>query len=210
MHFVTDYKCRASLSHAQIKAYKLEPEVLWEVHSWASANVDPKALEEESQEIKDLMLESSKLLEKIVELQDIATWPGADKASIRAKMGKIGKSRDEVEAKISRLRSRNSSHDVMRKVRREWNSPVDPKGFEEWRDSMIASAGLLGYPVEEDKLTKAVYEKKIRIERQISDWPVFWAKVPFDQRREVIRGIMRVTVAKGISPDRVKIDRLWN
>jgi DNA invertase Pin-like site-specific DNA recombinase len=210
LHFVTDYKCRASLSHVQIKAYKLEPQVVWEVHTWASANIEPKALAEESQEIKDLLLESSKLLDKIVEQQDIATWPGADKSSIKAKLAKIGKAREEVEAKISKLRSRNSSHDILRKVRKEWNSPVDPKGFKEWRDAMIASAGLLGYPVEEDKLTKAIYEKKVRTERQISDWPVFWDKVPFDQKREVIRGIMRITVEKGISPDRVQIIRSWS
>ncbi len=209
MHFVTDYKCRASLSHVQIKSYKLEPAVVWEVYAWASANVAPSEVAKESKEITDLMLESSKLLDKIVELQDIATWPGADKASLRSKMAKIGKSREEVESKIAKLRSRNSSHDVMRKVQQEWNSPVDPKGYKEWRDAMVSSAALLGHPVVEDKITKTVYEKKIRVERQISDWPDFWSKIPFDQKREVIRGIMHITVEKGISPDRVKINRLW-
>lgn len=210
LNYVTDYKCRASLSHVQIKAYKLEPVVVWEVYAWASANVAPSEVGKESKEITDLMLESSKMLDKIVELQDIATWPGADKASLRAKMAKIGKSREEVESKIAKLRSRNSSHDVMRKVQNEWNSPVDPKGYKEWRGAMVSSAALLGYPVEEDKITKTVYEKKIRVERQISEWPVFWDKVPFDQKREVIRGIIRITVEKGISPDRVQITRLWN
>ena len=98
----------------------------------------------------------------------------------------------------------------MLKVQREWNSPVDPKGYKEWRDAMVSSAALLGYPVEEDKITKSIYEKKIRVERQISDWPVFWGQVPFDQKREVIRGVMKITVQKGISPDRIQITRLWN
>jgi DNA invertase Pin-like site-specific DNA recombinase len=209
LHFVTDYKCGRALNHVQIRDFKIEPEVIWEVHAWASSSGKPSILRKESKEIQDLMLESSGLLEKILELQDMATWPGADKTSIKSKIAKIGNSREAVEEKISRLRSRNSSHEILSKVQKAWNSPVDPKGFSDWKKAMIDSAELLGHPLKPEKITKEVFDQKVRIERQISDWPAFWNSIPLDQQREVIRGIMKITVSKGQGNERVKITRLW-
>lgn len=208
MHHMTDYKCRAALNHVQIKKNKIEPLVLWEVYKWASENAEPSSEKTDSAEVRTLMIVSKEILDKILEQQEIATWPGSDKSSIKATVARLGKERDEVETKIEKLRSKNASHSILRKVRLAWNAPIEAKGFSNWQAAMRDSASLMGWEIDESELTPDRFEQKVRIERQIDEWPKFWGSLPLDQRREVVKGVLKITVNKGRDLDRIDIEHI--
>lgn len=207
MHHMTDYKCRKALNHVQIKAKKLEELVMWEVHKWASENTKLETQGSDSDEIRKLLIESKAILDRIVLSQDMASWPGADIPSLKAKIAKDGKEREAIEQKIEKLRSKNASHAILKKIHLAWNAPIDAKSFANWQKAMRDSADALGWSLEESDLSTERYEHKMRIERQISEWPIFWNAVPLDQKREVIRSVLVITVNKGTSLDRVVITR---
>lgn len=208
LHHMTDYKCRKALNHVQIRTKKLEELAMWEVHKWASENEKTAVEDADSLQVRKLLLQSKEIHDRIILSQDMATWPGADIPSLKAKIAKDGKEREALEVKIEKLRSKNASHSILKKIHQAWNAPIDAKSFAKWQQAMRDSAKALGWALDENDLTPERFEKKLRIERQIAEWPTFWNAIPLDQQREIIRSILRITVNKGSNLDRVKIDRL--
>lgn len=208
LHYMNDYMCSKALNHVSIQKKKLEPYVMWKVYQWASADIESHKIKSESTLIEEKLLASAKIAEQILEAQEMVFWPGVDKSAIKKKIEILGKERESLEREIDGERSHNAMQDVVRQVRAEWLKPVKGDSYAEWKSAMEDSARSLGWEMDQTLLTTTVFEKKTRIERQTAAWPDFWAGLPLDTRREVIRSLFKITVNKGRTLDRVEIIEL--
>lgn len=209
LHYMNDYMCSKALNHVSIQKKKLEPYIMWLVYGWANTALGTGDTRVESTLVEEKLLASAKLAEQILEAQEMAFWPGVDKSAIKKKIESLGKERHQLELEIDAERSQNAMHDVVRQVKAEWLKPIEGESYAAWKLAMQESAKAMGWSVEENLLTTDVFETKTRIERQTAVWPEFWAGLPLDTRREVVRSLFKITVNKGRTLDRIEIVELY-
>jgi hypothetical protein len=208
LHFMNNYMCSKALNHVSIQKKKLEPYVMWMVYKWASAEGDAHTPKVESKSIEGKLLASAKIAEQVLEAQEMVFWPGVDKSAIKKKIEALGKERELLELEIEGERSANAMQDVVRQVRVDWLKPIEGESYANWKTAMEQSAHAMGWAVDQSLLTTEVFEAKTRIERQVSAWPEFWAKLPLDTRREVIKSLFKIIVNKGRNLDRIDISEI--
>lgn len=208
LKFMVDYTCSKAFNHVSIRKYKLEPLVMWKVLDWIKSDDRVTSREKPSENLEGLITESANLAQKIMTLQEMAEWEGADLASLKARIGELGRDRSALEERISQEKSSNALGEIAFRVRAEWQEPVKSDAYEAWKLAMEESSRLMGWSSDPSLLTIEAFEAKTRIERQIDSWPSFWKGLTLDTRREVIRSLLTITVHKGNSLDRVQIDRL--
>lgn len=209
LRYMNDYMCSKALNHVSIQKKKLEPFIMWRVYQWASDDAPATMSKVASPGLEKKLLESARVAEQILEAQDMVFWPGVDKGAMKKKIEALGAERVALEAEIGRQRSRNAMQDVVRQVRADWVKPIGGQSFAEWQATMRATSMMLGWEADESLLTTEVFEIKTRIERQVDSWPSFWAGLPLDTRREVIKSLFKITVNKGRTYDRIKIEELY-
>ncbi len=205
LHYMNDYMCSKALNHVSIQKKKLEPYVIWMVYEWASAEGDSHSVKTESQAIEEKLLASARIAEQIQEAQEMVFWPGADKSALKRKIEALGKERESLELVIESERAHNAMQDVVRQVRAEWLKPIEEENYDAWKLAVQQSAVSMGLEIDASSLTKDAFESKTKIERQVSAWPEFWAKLPLDTRREVIKSLFQITVNKGRTLDRIDV-----
>jgi DNA repair exonuclease SbcCD ATPase subunit len=178
---------------------------MWKVLDWIKSDDRVTKKEQPSKNLEKLITESANLAQKIIKLQEMAEWEGADLASLKARIGELGRDRGDLEARIAEEKSANAIGDIAFRVRSEWQKPVNKDAYEAWKLAMEESSKLMGWPSDPSLLTVESFEAKSRIERQVDSWPSFWKGLTLDTRREVIRSLFSIKVHKGRSLDRVEI-----
>lgn len=209
LHYMNDYMCSKALNHVSIQKKKLEPYVMWLVYNWASSDAEAHATKSDSKEIEEKLIASARIAEQIIDAQNMVLWPGADKSALKKTIESLGKEREILELEIESERSKNAMQDVVRQVRAAWLKPIDGDTYAAWKLAMQASAEAMGWWIDTDLLTTEAFETKTRIERQVAAWPEFWAKLPLDTRREVIRSLFKIRVNKGRTLDRIEVEVLY-
>jgi site-specific DNA recombinase len=205
LKFMVDYTCSKASNHVSIKKYKLEPLVMWKVLDWITSDDHVTSKERPSKNLEKLITESANLAQKIMKLQEMAEWEGADLASLKARIAELGRDRSDLEARIAEEKSSNAIGEIAFRVRAEWQKPVNKDAYEAWKLAMEESAKLMGWPSDPSLLSVESFEAKTRIERRIDAWPSFWKGLTLDTRREVIKSLFRIKIHKGTSLDRVVI-----
>jgi site-specific DNA recombinase len=205
LKFMVDYTCSKASNHVSIRKYKLEPEVMWKVMDWISSDYQVSYPKAPSKNLEKLLTESANLAQKIITLQEMAEWEGADLASLKSRIRELGRERSDLEARIAEEKSSNAIGEIVYRVRAEWQKPVNQDAYEAWKLAMEESSKLMGWSSDPSLLSVEAFELKTRIERQIDLWPSFWKGLTLDTRREVIRSLFRIKVHKGSSLDRVEI-----
>jgi hypothetical protein len=203
---MVDYTCSKAFNHVSIRKYKLEPLVMWKVFDWVTSDDLEAPAERPSRNLDKLLTESANVAQKIITLQDMAEWDGADLASLKARIAELGRDRSDLEAAIAQEKSSNAISGIAYQVRAEWQKPLNRDAYEAWKLAMEESSRLMGWPSDPSLLTVESFEAKTRVERQIDSWPSFWKGLPLDIRREVVRSLFSIKVNKGSSEDRVKIE----
>lgn len=130
-----NYLCKGALSHPTIKQTMLDEHLKWEAFSYvAGQDFTPSA------EVTALAKRLSDLNRQRTTQQEMATWDGADLASIRAEVSRLGRAIDKAEGDLSVARSSAVVEDVAAALRSE----MDDKAGAEWWEAKWRSLDLDG------------------------------------------------------------------
>jgi DNA invertase Pin-like site-specific DNA recombinase len=172
LFFMRSYICKADTSHVSILKKTLDDAVMWEVFFWIVGHPDAED-SADSLRLRTLLAESAEANRQRAIQQEMATWDGADLASIRRTVAELGKTIEALDIQIETERGSLARSGVVEAVRGEW-----------WENR-----NLRQYSEQEQAVLDA--------------WPAYWDGLGLDRQREIIRSTMEVTVLKGRSPERV-------
>ncbi|WP_248242990.1 recombinase family protein [Microbacterium kunmingense] len=123
VHQSGNYRCKDHLSHPTIKAAMLDEALKWDAFTLVASQ------EAQGGEILTLAAELAELVRKREVQQDMATWPGANLASIRKEVARLGTEIERVESQLAALRSSLIAEDVAQALRSEM---TDEEGADWW------------------------------------------------------------------------------
>lgn len=121
-----NYLCKTDLSHPTIKAAMLDDHLTGEAFTYlmsTTAEADPEGLAEAVAEVAELT-------RKRAVVQDMATWDGADVATLKTQLAKLGKEIERASAKVDALRVQTVAGDVVDRIRAEIRRLQDDPSIE--------------------------------------------------------------------------------
>lgn len=187
------YLCKGNLSHPTITAALLDEYLAVQALSYLTNQPKPAADAALGELVERLAAEQTRR----GKLQELATWDGADVATLKGQIAAAGKTIQTLEEQIVNLRVSTSTDDAVRSL---W------QWLAEQLESMEAPDA--DYPFSYDWDRGVTWQLRNDGDTELSFdtdvWLTHWRALPLETRRDVLRNL-DITVYNGRGTDRVAV-----
>lgn len=172
--YMRDYRCRKDASHPCIQKARLDRLIAEEVFLWVVEHADAEDITASSDYL-GLVKQLAEVTEQREAAESLYILRKGDKSGLARTITELDAKAQRLEVAIQVERARDSRIAIVETVRGEWwDKRADPAGSE----------------------TEA--------EAAWNGWTAYWATIPVEQQKEVVRSMFAIEVNPGRSDERVR------